>query len=87
MPTDPQPFDFGEVQKAQAHGQAHDHTGGAEKPRADLRIAPGARNVSLNAPPLSLAEIDTECQRQPSQELIDRLDMVSCSPFPTTVPS
>ena len=78
MPTNPQPFDFGESQKGQARGQAHDHTGGAGKPRTNLQIATGVRDVSPIAPPLKLAEIDAECQKQPSQELIDRLDMVRC---------
>ena len=33
-------------------------------------------------PPLDLAEIDDECQRQPGPGLIDRLDMVSYSALP-----
>ena len=46
MPTDPQPFDFGELQRGQTHNQVYGYAGGTGKSRTSLLDALGSRNPS-----------------------------------------
>ena len=46
MPVDPQPFDYGELQKGQAHNQVYSRAGRTGKSRTDLQSTRGGRTAS-----------------------------------------
>ena len=46
MPVDPQPFDYGELQKGQAHNQVYNRAAGTGKSRTDLQSTRGGRTAS-----------------------------------------
>ena len=46
MPVDPQPFDYGELQKGQTHNQVYSRAGGTRKSHTDLQSARGGGAAS-----------------------------------------
>jgi len=57
MPLDPQPFDYGELQKGQAHNQVYGHAGGTGKSHTDPQSTRSGRTASRR-------DMSSKCSRK-----------------------